>query len=105
LYRLLEFGVSYEEMAQTIIGISAQRLVQLMCPRCGEKYCSYNCSMRRLTAVYELLYGRELEKCIRTVKGEQMTPRYPRLKDIRAKAVAYGLISKNEYEKWVHQLD
>lgn len=105
LYRLLEFGVSYEEMAQTIIGISAQRLVQLMCPRCGEKYCSYNCSMRRLTAVYELLYGRELEKCIRTVKGEQMTPRYPRLKDILAKAVAYGFISKNEYEKWVHQLD
>lgn len=105
LYRLEEFGVSFEEMAQTIIGISAQRLVELICSYCHDVNCSARCQTRRMSAVFELLYGEELEKCLRIVKGENLTPRYPQLKDVLAKAVAYGFVKIHEYEKWVHQLD
>ena len=100
LYRLIEFGVSYEEIAQTIIGISAQRLVELVCPYCQAGDGFPGC--RRMSAVFELLYGQELEKCVQMIKGENVTPRYPLLKDVLARAVAFGFIEEKEYEKWVH---
>ncbi len=105
LYRLLEFGVTYEEMAQSIIGITAQRLVELVCPFCHAMTCPKECPNLRLTAVFELLYGKALEETLLQIKGEKTSPRYPRLKDVIAKGIALGFIKEKEYRKWVHALD
>ena len=65
--RLLEFGVSWLEIEQSLIGVTAQRLVGLKCPHCEGECC---CASERITrnsraSVYELLYGKSLDEVLR----------------------------------------
>lgn len=43
LYRMLEFGVTMNELEQTMVAIAAQRLIELACPFCGET-CELYCN-------------------------------------------------------------
>jgi len=103
LYRLLEFGVGWNEMQQTLVAISAQRLVEMVCPYCGDGDCSPYCPERGLNRipVYELLYGRPLNEALMEMKGYSMEPKYRTLKQVIAKGIALGFIKKKEYERWV----
>lgn len=103
IYRLLEFGVEWHDIEQTLIAVSAQRLVSLKCPICGEQ-CSRFCSnfqKGNRTAVYELLSGRMLKSVLNEAKGENCRSNYQTLKKVIRKGIALGYISKNEYDRWV----
>ena len=103
IYRLLEFGVPFQEMAQTLVAVTAQRLVQLKCPFC-EGECSPFCRQYRpirRAGVYELLYGRELAKAMRAAKGEEATYVYTRLKDVIKKGIALGFLHESVMESWL----
>ncbi|MBS4173456.1 Flp pilus assembly complex ATPase component TadA [Bacillus sp. FJAT-49736] len=105
IYRLLEFGIKQNEIEQTLIGITAQRLVTLMCPFCGEncsKYCSHYHNKRRV-AVYELLHGNILRQVLSEVNGEAAPYHYSTLKETLRKGIALGYISKQEYDRWVFE--
>ncbi|WAA11220.1 competence type IV pilus ATPase ComGA [Fervidibacillus albus] len=103
LYRLMEFGVRWNEMEQTLIAVTAQRLVQLVCPLCSGE-CSPFCERKgeSRAAVYEILYGQALREALREMKGEEMKAAYPTLKKMICKGIAFGFIQKTEYERWVH---
>ncbi|WP_409297785.1 ATPase, T2SS/T4P/T4SS family [Peribacillus sp. SCS-26] len=107
VYRLLEFGLSLHEIKQTLIAVTAQRLLELKCPVCkGE--CSGNCGRRlksRRVSVYELLYGKTLGAVIGEAEGksEKFKPRD--LKDEISKAVALGYVTDAEFYRWVYEYE
>lgn len=107
IYRLLEFDVSLSEIEQTLIAVSAQRLVQIKCPFC-EGPCSPFCRKlrkNRRLSVYEILYGRNLAAVVKEAKGESTVYRYPTLKDVIKKGIALGYLYPNSYDRWVYNYE
>lgn len=107
IYRLLEFGIKQNELEQTLVGITAQRLVTLICPFCGEhcsKYCPHYHEKRR-AAVYELLYGKSLKHVLDEAGGNYIPYQYFTLKETLRKGIALGYISKQEYNRWVFETE
>lgn len=107
IYRLLEFDVSLSEIEQTLIAISAQRLVQLKCPFC-EGECSTFCRKmrkKRRLSIYELLYGKNLSAVINEAKGEDSLYHYPKIKDVIRKGIALGYLYPQSYDRWVYHYD
>ncbi|MBC2329473.1 competence type IV pilus ATPase ComGA [Listeria swaminathanii] len=92
LLRLLEFGISSEELAQCLLGISFQQLVHLQCVFCGAK-CHPLCTHlgRKRTAIYEILTKQDITSYFRT-KKEHIKPRNP-VQTIYQKGVTYGFFS------------
>ena len=107
IFRLKEFGVNWLEIEQTLVAVTAQRLVELTCPYCHEEcspYCFSSGRWKR-ASVIELLNGNALTAVFKEVKGEQ-TPNaspYKSLKDYISKGIALGYIKKDEYKRWVYQ--
>ncbi|RID83978.1 type II/IV secretion system protein [Mesobacillus zeae] len=103
IYRLLEFGISLQEIQQTLIAVTAQRLVELVCPYCGDS-CSPLChSMGRAKrgSVFEILSGRGIERAILEAKGEGKPYAFKTLRDFIIKGIALGFIKEEEYRRWV----
>ncbi|MCU9613862.1 competence type IV pilus ATPase ComGA [Caldibacillus lycopersici] len=103
LYRLMEFGVNWSEMEQTLVAITAQRLVEVLCPYCLSEDCPIYCSHHKenRAAVYEILYGSALQEALMELKGYTMQRKYPTLKQVISKGIALGFIKETEYERWV----
>lgn len=97
LLRLLEFGISQEELAQCLLGISFQKLFHLYCTYCGSK-CHPFCTHleRKRTAIYEVLSKKDILSYLYS-KKQQNKPKYP-LQEIWKKGVAYGFFSTNQLE-------
>lgn len=104
LYRLMEFGVGWNEMQQTLVAITAQRLVELVCPFCKDKDCSPYCERKHenRAPVYEILYGHALYEALMEMKGIPMETTYETLKKVISKGIALGFIKEKEYERWVY---
>ncbi|MGE7879596.1 competence type IV pilus ATPase ComGA [Peribacillus muralis] len=98
--RLLEFGVS-------LLGVTAQRLVELRCLACmGD--CNSACQKAdraKRASVYEMLYGENLADLIHMLKDEKGSAfiSYRRLRDEIGKAVAMGYVDSQEYDRLVYQ--
>lgn len=107
IFRLCEFGVNWQEIEQTLVAVTAQRLVELTCPYCQEEcspFCfSYGRSKR--ANVMELLSGKALTTVLKEVRGEQVQIRYPyrTLRDYIKKGIALGFIKEHEFGRWVYQ--
>lgn len=98
--RLMELGVTSHEMTQTLIGITAQRLVRVCCPDCGES-CGNECKRRAKQAlICELLSGKALVKVLQSRLGEEERPLYKKLHDELRKGMAYGFITSEEGARW-----
>ncbi|SFC40685.1 competence-related pilin export protein ComGA [Bacillus sp. OV322] len=105
VYRLMEFGVNWLEIQQTLIAVTAQRLLELKCPFCKE-VCTEECEDKKRSkraSVYELLYGKELTRVLQTAKGEKGKIKYRTLKDEISKAVAMGYVKREEFDRLVHE--
>lgn len=103
IYRLSEFGVNFVEIQQTLVAVTAQRLVELTCPYC-ENECSAFCycyGRWKRASVFELLAGRALNAAMKEAKGEDVFVQYKTLKDIIKKGIALGYIKDSEYDRWV----
>ncbi|MDP4169922.1 MAG: competence type IV pilus ATPase ComGA [Bacillota bacterium] len=104
VYRLHEFGVNWLEVEQTLIAVTAQRLVELTCPFCKDEctpFChSYNRWKR--ASVFELLSGKNLCATMKAAKGEKNAIPYRTLKDVIRKGIALGYIKESEYERLVY---
>ena len=104
IYRLLEFGVSWLEIQQTLIAVTAQRLVELRCPICKTAECAEGCpslSRSKRASVYELLCGGDLKKAVQAANGVKTSEDYRRLKHEIRKAVAMGYIRPEEFSRLV----
>ena len=104
IHRLIEFGVNWQEIEQTLVAITAQRLVDLTCP-----YCLGNCSplcygydRAKRASVFELLSGKALSSALGELKGEQNKVLYKTLREEIRKGIALGYIKESEFERWVY---
>ncbi|WP_042355162.1 competence type IV pilus ATPase ComGA [Bacillus rubiinfantis] len=104
VFRLHEFGINWLEVEQTLIAVTAQRLVELTCPYCkGEcpPHC-YSSGRWKRASVFEFLSGRNLSATMKSAKGEQIQTNYLTLKHIIRKGIALGYIKEAEYERLVY---
>ncbi|MGD6940811.1 competence type IV pilus ATPase ComGA [Cytobacillus gottheilii] len=103
IVRLQEFGVSLLEIQQTLIAVTAQRLVELTCPYCGGEcspYCLSYGQLKRAT-IFELLTGKALHSVINHLNDGGTLVEYRTLKDYIRKGIALGYVKGSEYERWV----
>ncbi|HFJ9518655.1 TPA: competence protein ComG, partial [Bacillus tropicus] len=97
--RFIDFGITRQEIEQSLLAIAAQRLVELKCPFCKRK-CSTLCkSMRqvRQASIYELLYGYELKQAIKGANGECVTSKHETLESSIRKGYALGFLEEDVY--------
>ncbi|GKU81174.1 hypothetical protein NCCP28_05700 [Niallia sp. NCCP-28] len=101
--RLLEFGIQKQEIEQTLIAVTAQRLVELVCPFCvGEcsPYCFSVSERLKRASVFEIITGKTI---MGILKGEPQGKEkiYKTLAQNINKGIALGFIKEEEYERWV----
>lgn len=102
--RLVELGVPLCDIEQTLIGVSAQRLVEKNCVFCGNN-CNRQCRMfsnSRMSAIFELLTGDKLDKAIKNL-GSAEQKQNQLVLNIRM-AYALGFITKESLERWGGEL-
>lgn len=103
VYRLLELGIPLSHLKQTLTGIVAQRLVNLVCPFCGDA-CSPECLMyrrRRRLGIYEILSGLPLSTFLSSLQQsfeDPYIPPFKKLKDLVKKGIAFGFLSEKSYD-------
>ncbi|WP_396120259.1 competence type IV pilus ATPase ComGA [Domibacillus indicus] len=98
--RLKELGITQHEMTQTLIGITAQRLVRIRCPDCGAA-CREECMQKTKQAIVcELLLGRALFSILGNESSHQPVSVYKKLQDELRKGIAYGFITREEWTRW-----
>jgi competence protein ComGA len=100
IYRLLELGIPYRELQQTLLGIVAQRLVETACPYCNEN-CSNHClkrRKRRRMGIYEVVSGHLLQQVLRKIDNHEPPPAFPQLHDLLLRGVALGYIPRQAYD-------
>lgn len=64
LHRLNDLGVSFEDMSQTLIAISAQRIIPV--------YTDFDQSTSAFRALYEILHGNRLDEALLAAKNQQL---------------------------------
>lgn len=102
--RLIEFGVTWQEIEQTLIAVTAQRLVELICPYCSgicSPFC-YGHGRAKRASVFELLSGKTLKDALGEARGDKCKSHYPTLRDEIRKGIALGYIKESEYNRWVY---
>ncbi|WP_096153430.1 MULTISPECIES: competence type IV pilus ATPase ComGA [Bacillus] len=102
IHRLLELKVPIEELQQTLIAVSAQRLVELKCLFC-EQECTALCRKyrkKRMATVFELLNGRKLNDVFENIKGYGDQVSIYTIKDEIKKGIALGYLQPKELERW-----
>ncbi|MGM0853067.1 MAG: ATPase, T2SS/T4P/T4SS family [Bacillota bacterium] len=105
IYRLMELGVEWHDIEQTLLAVSAQRLLRLVCPVCKAE-CGGKCHRVKtlnMASVYEIVTGSALKEVLKEAKGEKARHQYHTLQTLINKGVALGFVSELEYRKWVHE--
>ncbi|MBN8190931.1 type II/IV secretion system protein [Bacillus sp. NTK074B] len=105
IYRLMELGIEWHDIEQTLLAVSAQRLLKLLCPICKAE-CGGQClrvGKGNRASVYEIITGSALKKVLKEARGEIVQHQYSTLQTLICKGVALGFVSENEYRKWVHE--
>ncbi|MGX2960452.1 competence type IV pilus ATPase ComGA [Peribacillus sp. JNUCC 23] len=106
VYRLLEFGISWIEIQQTLLAVTAQRLLELQCPICKRNECDGECGIkkrRKRASAYELITGKELSAVLQSAKGEGNDVYYRKLRNEIGKAVAFGYVNQEEFTRLVYE--
>lgn len=102
--RLLEFNIPVHEIEQTLIAVTAQRLVKRICRYCGEdchRFCQ-ELGRKRQAAIIEFLVGKSLEEALWKIKNNKILNAQAKTlaSEIR-KAIALGAISEKSYQQWI----
>lgn len=91
ILRLLELGVSYEEIKQVLLGVSYQKLYSVYCSLCqGKCHRLCNHSVIKQTALYEYLTNEDIQFFI---ENNFETSKQGCLKNSYQKGVTYGYLS------------
>ncbi|WP_082220270.1 competence type IV pilus ATPase ComGA [Domibacillus robiginosus] len=98
--RLMELGITQHEMTQTLIGITAQRLIRIRCPNCNG-ICIETCTQStRQAIVCELLSGKALFDALKEKQINEERSSYKKLQDELRKGMAYGFVTGEEWARW-----
>lgn len=102
LYRLLEFGISFSDIQQTVTAVATQNLINTICPNCKGN-CGPQCisQTKRRLAIFELLSDQNLIETLAHIYNQKNPlPTYPKLRDEINKAIQLGYLPKDYNERW-----
>ncbi len=105
IHRLLEFGINKMEIEQTMIAVTAQRLVELVCPFCSDQCSSYCFSLNgrlKRASVFEIITGKKIQQILHNNNGIKTNKMHKTLAENICKGIALGFIKEQEYERWVY---
>ncbi|WP_240697357.1 competence type IV pilus ATPase ComGA [Sporolactobacillus sp. THM19-2] len=97
--RMTELGVPQYDLKETLVGVIAQRLVNIQCPECGP-VCRTDCSNRHhpsRTGIFEILTGMALHEYLSS-RSRSSRPAYKTFDDYLEEGVTNGLIEKREWK-------
>lgn len=92
------------EIEQTLIAVTAQRLVELACPFCAGGGCSpycYTAGRGKRGSVFEILSGSALAAVLAESRGEGADYHYQTLKEAILKGITFGFIKEEEMQRWI----
>lgn len=104
VHRLMEFGINKLEIKQTLIAVTAQRLVELVCPFCMDDCSSYCFSLngqKKRASVFEIITGKTILQILED-KDMEAKKKVKTLAQNINKGIALGFIKATEYERWVY---
>ena len=100
--RMLELGMSLEQLKQSLIGVVSQRLINKNCPHC-EGACSIYCNHfpihQKKAIIFEILAANDLKTAL---KGEGENPRPRKMNSQLRKAYGCGFITAKDFRE--HQI-
>lgn len=100
--RMLELGVSHEQLKQSLIGVVSQRLINKYCPYCEGAcsiYCNHFAIHQKKAIIFEFLSGRYLKTALNRKGGE---PRPRTMNRQLRKAYGCGFITEKDFRE--HQI-
>lgn len=101
ILRMLELGVSKELLYQTVVAISAQRLIPRWCPLCEGNchvLCNHYAPTQKKGTVFDILYGERLIESLQSA-GKLLATTHSLNRKL-AKLYGLGYISKASYEAY-----
>lgn len=101
--RMLELGVSFELLKQTLIGIVFQKLLPVYCELCEgscQSYCSYYEPSKKRSALYDLLESKKIQRLNSTDLYESALSRDRNFNHLLKKVYAYGYISEDTHNQY-----
>lgn len=101
--RMLELGISFELLKQTLIGIVFQKLIPIYCPLCGgscQSYCSNYASNRKRAALYDLFSSEKIQQLAAEDLYESSQNRTRNFNHLLKKVYAYGYISEDTHNQY-----
>lgn len=95
--RLRDLRVSIQDIEQTLICVTAQRLVNLKCPYCQGICSPYCLQLRKINrlSIYEILHGRNLKEVFQELRGKRASYRYQTIPQLIRKGIALGYLPTN----------
>lgn len=101
VHRLMDLGISLMDLKQTVLAIASQRLVNVICPLCGE-HCSVFCTHYKRRAVLEILHGHRLQTVLDNPDMHSFHHPHPKtLENVIRKGIVLGYLSPKEYVRWI----
>ena len=105
LSRLLELGVTIDQLRQTLLGVVFQKLVPKFCAFCTEeslRVCPHFKGHEKRAVIYEVMTKKDLKNCLSSTfiltNQENDSPRS--FNRLLRKAFVYGYISKTTFQKY-----
>ncbi|MGB3160820.1 MAG: competence type IV pilus ATPase ComGA [Carnobacterium sp.] len=107
LSRLLELGITKDQLSQTLLGIVFQKLIPKLCFFCEEgglEVCTHFKGHEKRAVIYEVVVKTELRKCLAddvsslNQRNDATTPRS--FNRLLRKAYVYGYVSKTTFQKY-----
>lgn len=101
--RMLELGVSFELLKQTLIGIVFQKLLPIYCEFCEgscQSYCSYYEPSRKRAALYDLLDSEKIQQLELGNLYDSSLNRERNFNHLLKKVYAYGYISEDTHNQY-----
>lgn len=105
IYRLMEFGISRVDIQQTLIAVTAQRLVELVCPYCSTDcppFCFNDQHRSKRASVFEIMTGKLIQSLLAETYVQNLQPK-PALKEAIGKGIALGYVKETEYARWIYE--
>lgn len=105
LSRLVELGITHEQLKQTLLGIVFQKLLPKNCPFC-QGDCQMDCGHwnvhEKRATVYEVLSGENLQGCLSSESAvlNQPEQRNRSFNSLLRKAYVYGFITQKNFQKY-----
>lgn len=96
--RLLELGVSMEQLRQSLIGVLSQRLINKFCPLCEGAcsiYCRHNQTTEKKAVMFEILSSKNLESTLKCKEGNRD---FAKMNAKLRKAYGCGYISEKDFK-------